>query len=226
MENLIAILVLAFLSSRIALQTRGDATPDYKSGLAGLEPKYYNDYLRAALELYGDKAKEMSDSLTEILIENNHLNLSKEKVLADLSNFEILLKRQALEQSLVSEKKKITIYDIDKMSPYEFEKAVAKIYELKGYTTTLTKASGDQGADIILEKFGHKIAIQVKLYSTPVGNKAVQEIVAAKYHYGANKAMVVTNNYFTSSAKELAKSNGVQLIDRSVLSEIFNSNLM
>lgn len=38
-------------------------------------------------------------------------------------------------------------------------------------------------------------------------------------HYRLDKGIVVTNNYFTSSAVELAGSNGIVLWDRSILKE-------
>lgn len=63
------------------------------------------------------------------------------------------------------------------------------------------------------------------MYSNPVGNKAVQEIYTAKQHYGANNAIVVTNNTFTKSAKQLAKSTKVDLLhheDLYYLSERLN----
>lgn len=50
-----------------------------------------------------------------------------------------------------------------------------------------------------------------------VGIKAVQEIVSAKNFYNAHRCMVITNNYFTDSAINLAKSNNVKLIDRDKL---------
>ena len=49
---------------------------------------------------------------------------------------------------------------------------------------------------------------------------AVQEIVAAINHYKAEKGMVITNNSFTASAIELAKSNEVDLIPRDRLREL------
>jgi restriction system protein len=52
-----------------------------------------------------------------------------------------------------------------------------------------------------------------------VGIAAVQEVVAAKAHYGANRAMVVTNAHFTQAAVTLANSNDVDLWDRDRLAK-------
>ena len=57
-----------------------------------------------------------------------------------------------------------------------------------------------------------KICIQCKRYSSPVGNKAVQEIIADKQFYGGTHAFVVSNAGFTKSAETPAKKTGVILI--------------
>jgi len=76
----------------------------------------------------------------------------------------------------------------------------------------MTKATGDQGADVIAEKDGARMVLQCKLYSSPVGNKAVQEAFAAQRHYRANASAVVTNAAYTASAISLAATTGVQLL--------------
>lgn len=97
---------------------------------------------------------------------------------------------------------------------YEFEEYIAYIYSKLGYeVTTVTKKSGDQGVDVIMKKDNVKYAIQVKYYNNPVGNKAIQEVVAGKQYYYCDKAMVVTNSSFTKQAEKLALSNDVILID-------------
>jgi hypothetical protein len=76
----------------------------------------------------------------------------------------------------------------------------------------VTQASRDQGADIIAQRKKEKYAFQCKYYSTPVGNKAVQEVYAAAAFYGCDCAAVMTNNTFTKGARELAESLGVELM--------------
>lgn len=48
------------------------------------------------------------------------------------------------------------------------------------------------------------------------------EAVAGAKYYNATKTMVVTNNCFTKSARELAQVNNVVLWDRTVLKEKIN----
>lgn len=101
----------------------------------------------------------------------------------------------------------------ENMSPLDYEYFCKDILVSNGFDARVTKQSGDQGADIIcyLNNIPF-IVIQCKLYSKAVGNKAIQEISAAKHHYGAKIAIVVTNNTYTKSAKELANTNSIYLL--------------
>ena len=50
------------------------------------------------------------------------------------------------------------------------------------------------------------------------------EVVAGKNYYKANRCIVITNNIFTKSAKDLAFANGVELWDRKTLLEQVKNN--
>ena len=112
---------------------------------------------------------------------------------------------------------KYTIDDVDLMDGHEFEEFICKLFIRMGYDAQVTKQSGDQGLDVIAEKAGNRIGVQAKCYSGTVGNSAIQEAVAGKRFYNCNKVVVVTNNYFTSSAVELAEINDVILWNRDIL---------
>lgn len=112
----------------------------------------------------------------------------------------------------------------DAMDGHEFEYFCADLLRQNGfYNVDVTKASGDQGIDIIAYKDGIKYGIQCKCYSSDIGNSAVQQAYSGKTFYNCHVAAVLTNRYFTSSAKELAQSNGVLLWDRNKLEELKNS---
>ncbi|MFA8440101.1 restriction endonuclease [Pueribacillus sp. YX66] len=64
--------------------------------------------------------------------------------------------------------------------------------------------------------------IQAKCYSGNISNRAVQEISAGVKHYNLDRAIVVTNSYFTNSAIKLANSNDVVLWDRNILKDKIN----
>lgn len=102
--------------------------------------------------------------------------------------------------------------DLD-MSGQEYEAKIASnINENTAWNATLTKASGDQGADILLSKSQMTIVVQTKYHASKIGNSAVQEAFSAKKYYGADLAFVVSNSGFTRSAGELADATGVRLL--------------
>lgn len=72
-------------------------------------------------------------------------------------------------------------------------------------------------------KDGIKYGIQCKCYSSDIGNKAVQEAFAGRTFYNCHVAVVLTNQHFTKSAKELAKSNQVLLWDREKLEDLIKT---
>lgn len=125
----------------------------------------------------------------------------------------------------VASREKMYNNQYDYMTGEEFEVFVADILGNIGFINIqFTRASGDQGVDIIAERDGIKYAIQCKRYSQAVGNNAVQEVFAGKFFYHCHVGAVVTNSRFTQSAIELAKENGVVLWDRSFLDKYVNAN--
>lgn len=109
---------------------------------------------------------------------------------------------------------------IDCMDGITFEHWCAEMLKRLGYTSIrVTKASGDFGADIVCFYKNKKVVVQCKRYSKRVNLKSVQEILGARAHYCASEMMVITNNYFASSAVQLARETGVILIDRSDLQQ-------
>ena len=123
-----------------------------------------------------------------------------------------------------------------KAGGFMFEERVALIFRELGYdakTVSRLKREGllslkgfDQGADVIVEAEVNgnktKTVVQCKLYKSKVGNSAIQEVVAAIKLFSADKGMVATNSYFTDAAIELARANGVYLLDRDGLIEIID----
>lgn len=112
----------------------------------------------------------------------------------------------------------------DNMDGHEFEHFCASILEKNGFkSVNVTKGSGDQGIDIVAIKEGVKYGIQCKCYSSNIQNKAVQEAIAGKKFYDCHVGVVLTNQYFTKPAKELAEKTGILLWDRSYLEKLINN---
>lgn len=146
---------------------------------------------------------ELTEEEAFSLTENNQFSTIFQELIEDA----VRLRAEEIEESLTFS---------DTMSPHEFEKWCANELEKLGWKCITTQATGDQGADVVAEKKLGKtetirIVLQCKLWSSAVGNKAVQEAHAAKAHYIASHAAVVTNAKFTASAKQLAQSTNVFL---------------
>lgn len=102
----------------------------------------------------------------------------------------------------------------------DYELVCARILEESAWIVRRTGRSGDQGVDLVAELNGISVAIQCKYYSSPVGNAAVQEIIAGKVFEKADHAAVVSNAAYTPAARQLASSAGVLLLHHDQLSQL------
>ncbi len=156
--------------------------------------------------------------LQQIRLERGE-DLDPEAVRSDLDRWRETKRVEAFERDLERHRDaaiplEVTIEEVDAMGFFAFEILLARIYESLGHRVEPTPKTGDQGADVVVERAGERTVIQAKLYAKPVGNAAVQQVVAAKAHYRCAHAAVATNATFTAAACELAESNDVDLIDR------------
>ena len=100
----------------------------------------------------------------------------------------------------------------DQMSGTEFEDHVARIARSAGVPVIMTPLSGDWGVDLIVGHRPHRLAVQCKRQSRPVGTSAVQEVVAGAPMQDCTRTMVVTNHGFTPAARKLAELHGCTLV--------------
>ena len=177
-----------------------------------IEDKYYKNYEtdKLVLSVLYEKSSSFRD-IQEFIKEYGRLSYYIKKI-----------KNVSLREDLLNneyQNKKTSIVDIDLMSGVEFEEFLFNYFKNHGYQCSVTKASGDQGVDLIAKRDGTVVAIQAKCYSGTVGNHAIMEAVAGARFYNANQCMVITNSTFTKSAVELARANNVILWDRKTLIE-------
>ena len=104
-------------------------------------------------------------------------------------------------------KKVFAIDEIDAMDGIDFEDYTAGLLRRMGYRNVRVTAK-------LNDELG---GFQCKRYTGNLGVKSVQEVFAGAAKYRADKAVVITNSYFTEAAKELADDTNVMLWDRDYL---------
>ena len=197
--------------------------------ILGEEPKNISDFIHAFLMHYPDEEDRqrllpqfrtiLNQSLHDTGLFESNQHLTIESIKEEIRLAEKKLQRDSFKKSLLAGEPSKTMLDLDVLTGIEFEHFLVKMFEKMGYKCEVTKASGAFGADLLLNKVGVRTVVQAKRYDCKVSPKAVQEAVAAIKQYDANDAMVVTTNYFTSGANELADNNNVKLVDRDKIEE-------
>jgi len=122
----------------------------------------------------------------------------------------------------MSSQKQGVLGDFSGLNGFQFQTYLKNLFEALGYLVEELPLSGDQGADLVINKNDERVVIQAKKYVKLVPNNAIQEVVASKEYYKANGAIVVTDNEFTKSAIALAESNNVELWDGNKLREVIS----
>jgi|GEM_PF-2285473 len=136
------------------------------------------------------------------------ISTSSSKIIVANTNKE-LLKALTIDPNLVH-----------KISPRKFEELIEYIYMLSGYKTELTKATRDNGADILVwtppPVMGDNFltVIQAKRYAKQkkVGSSEIRELIGTKMIFKADKAQIITTSDFSSPAIKTAKSNKIDLL--------------
>lgn len=119
--------------------------------------------------------------------------------------------------------------DVDKLNGVEFEDLVEKLISKMGFITERTKRSFDGGIDIIAineqPMFDGKYIIQCKRYSGSIGEPILRDLYGVVSSEHANKGILITNSYFTKTAKEFAKNKPIELIDGKKLTNMLDKYL-
>ncbi len=107
-----------------------------------------------------------------------------------------------------------------RMSGLDFERAVTRIFKVRGIDARTTKASGDGGVDI--EVFADGLlymVIQCKRYRSACGPSVVRELYGVMQHCHAPCAMLIGLGGFTDGAKAFVADNNkpICLVDSKLL---------
>jgi len=158
--------------------------------------KEVNYFFNKVLEITEDEHEATNDSDDIIALFNNEINLAKEN----------------------KDKTKLSLTEVNNETDgIDFEYICSDILSSVGWESKVSKASGDNGVDVVAKKNMFIVAIQCKRYSGKVGVAAVREIHAGKTLVGATHAAVVTNSQYTPQAKKEAAGLEVKLLHHSQL---------
>lgn len=98
---------------------------------------------------------------------------------------------------------------------FEFEHQVADYFSKLGYNTDLTRAVGDWGVDVFIEKEGSKGVVQVKNYGnsrTKVSRKDLMELYGVMAYFDCTFAKLVYNGAMNDDAKQVAEKLNIECI--------------
>lgn len=94
----------------------------------------------------------------------------------------------------------------------QFEIEVANFFKKQGYDTMLTKATGDEGVDIVLRKNGQKIIVQCKAHKKSIGVAVVRDLLGTMIHQNADQAIIVSLSGFSKNVYEFAIDKNIKLM--------------
>jgi len=103
------------------------------------------------------------------------------------------------------------------------EREVARLYKRLGYIVTQTRASFDEGIDLILHKDGTKIIVQCKGHDKPIGVGAIRDLYGVLMHSKAESAILVCTAGFTKGVKKFAFGKPIQLVSATELVKMAES---
>ena len=113
-----------------------------------------------------------------------------------------------------------TVAVADAMSGSEFEHWVARLMRASWcHGVRVSGGAGDKGADVTgYAADGRRLVVQCKRYSSKVGSPDVQRFAGTAHQiHGADVALLVTTNYLTAQAADVARQCHILVVDRDAL---------
>lgn len=107
---------------------------------------------------------------------------------------------------------------------HQFEDSVAAVYRTNGYKAIVSKHGGDGGVDIILEKEGHRIAVQCKAHSAQIGPSVARDLYGTMNHLGISDGIIVSRSGFTSGVHSFVAGKPIRLVTLSDLLKMQKPN--
>jgi hypothetical protein len=192
----------------------------FKEKIVAFNPIQFDDYIESFVKLNLPENEQAIDFLIRLLDEKQ-FQFERSSIKYTIEQVKSKFELEHFESRLLDNNyRKVAMTDIDMMTGQEFESFLNTLFQKMGYTVKQTSLTGDQGADLVLGRFGEVAVVQAKRSNNKISNNAIQEVVASMKLYNAEKGIVVANNYFTKAAEKLASANKIDLIDREKLEEL------
>lgn len=118
-----------------------------------------------------------------------------------------------------------TLMNVDEMTDQEFHELLVPLFQRQGYSVSRTKTNGKNKADLILRKRGLKAIVHAKRQNALIDKQTVLDALITKPTYQATRVIIITNSTFTKAAKQLARANKMNLIDRDSLDAMLDAYL-
>lgn len=102
---------------------------------------------------------------------------------------------------------------MQRMDPIQFEKFVGQLFRKMGLRVQGTRASADEGIDLILKRGRKQAIVQCKRYQGSVGQPVVRDLYGAMLHTESVEAYLVTTGTVTRSARSWVEDKPIHLVD-------------
>lgn len=99
------------------------------------------------------------------------------------------------------------------MTPTQYEHHVAEVLAAEGWHCEVSPPTHDLGLDIVCEKQGRRLGVQVKMYGggRPVNSQIVMQLYGAAAYRDCGEAMIATDGRILDDARFVAKKLGVSI---------------
>lgn len=180
-----------------------------------------------SMTAYKQKLSQQVNEINKVYQDLSYLKNEKSELLTEID--ELKQKAEQLKTKTSSHQYieflnfqvKNKLKEIDGFDGYQFENLTCKLLTKLGFKDVKsTKGSNDYGVDVLAKNGETTYGFQCKLYSSPVGIKAVQEVSSGVEYYKCKKAIVISNSYFTPHAISASKELNVDLWNRDKLLDL------
>lgn len=113
-----------------------------------------------------------------------------------------------------SEVERLTLDDLQAMSPGDFEAWVQQLFRSRGYFANNTPDGADHGVDLwVVSPQGERAIVQCKRYRGVVGEPVVRDLYGVMQHESAPRGYLITTGSISAAARRWAQGKPIDLID-------------